>query len=62
LAALYKTEFALYYHHKIPITMFDNRIPWEKEIFINMLTNKIQEENEKTLLENQQIKVKHRRK
>ena len=34
-------------HHKYSLTELDNLIPWEKEIYVNMLTNHIKEENEK---------------
>jgi len=34
-------------HHKYSLTELDNLLPWEKEIYVNMLTNYIKEENEK---------------
>jgi hypothetical protein len=34
-------------HHKYSLTELDNMIPWEKEIYVNMLVNYIKEENEK---------------
>ncbi len=34
-------------HHKYSLTELDNLMPWEKEIYVNMLTNHIKEENEK---------------
>ena len=34
-------------HHKYSLTELDNLIPWEKEIYVGMLTNYIKEENEK---------------
>ena len=34
-------------HHKYSLTELDNLIPWEKEIYVKMLTNHIKEENEK---------------
>ena len=34
-------------HHKYSLTELDNLIPWEKEIYINLLKNYIKEENEK---------------
>ena len=62
LAEFYKTEFLLWHYHKIPIDMFDDRVPFEKALFIQLLSNKVKEENEKTLLENQQNKMTRRRK
>ena len=34
-------------HWKYSLTELDNMIPWEKEIYVNMLSNHIKEENEK---------------
>ena len=34
-------------HHKYSLTELDNLIPFEKEIYTNLLINHIQEENEK---------------
>jgi len=34
-------------HHKYSLTELDNLLPWEKEVYVNMLTNYIKEENEK---------------
>ena len=35
------------HHHKYSLTELDNMIPWEKEIYVTMLSNYIKEENEK---------------
>ncbi len=34
-------------HHKYSLTELDNLIPWEKEVYVNLLKNYIKEENEK---------------
>ncbi len=34
-------------HHKYSLTELDNLMPWEKEIYITLLTNHIKEEKEK---------------
>ena len=34
-------------HHKYSFTELDNLIPWEKDIYVNMLVSYIKEENEK---------------
>ena len=34
-------------HHKYSLTELDNLLPWEKEIYVTMLSNHIKEENEK---------------
>ncbi len=47
LASYYKMTFALMQHHKYSLTELDNLIPWEKDIYVTMLTDYIKEENEK---------------
>ena len=34
-------------HHKYSLTELDNLLPWEKEIYVTMLSNHIKDENEK---------------
>jgi len=34
-------------HHKYSLTELDNLLPWEKEVYINLLSNYIKEKNEK---------------
>jgi hypothetical protein len=34
-------------HHKYSLTELDSLLPWEKEVYINLLKNYIKEENEK---------------
>ena len=34
-------------HHKYSLNEIDSLIPWEKEVYINLLKNYIKEENEK---------------
>ena len=35
------------HHHKYSLTELDNMIPWEKVIYVTMLSNHIKEENER---------------
>jgi hypothetical protein len=50
LASYYKTNFALVQFHKYSITELENMIPWEREIYVGLLHQYIEEEN----LKNQQ--------
>jgi hypothetical protein len=50
LAAYYNLNFALLYHHKISVDEFENMIPWEKDLYVGMITKKVEEENEKIKL------------
>jgi hypothetical protein len=34
-------------HHKYSLTELENMIPWEREIYMDLLINHIKEENEK---------------
>ena len=34
-------------HHKYSLTELENLIPWEKDIYVNMLMRYLEEENER---------------
>ena len=40
----YKTNFALMQHHKYSLTELENMMPWERDVFVNLLLEFIQEE------------------
>ena len=40
-----ETNFALMQHHKWSLSDIENLIPWEKEIYISLLQQYIEEEN-----------------
>jgi hypothetical protein len=43
----FQTNFSLMQHHKYSLTELDNMMPWEREIYVDMLLNHIEEENRK---------------
>jgi hypothetical protein len=45
LANYYRTNFALMQHHKYNLSELEGMIPWEREIYISMLAQYIEEEN-----------------
>ena len=45
LASYYKMNFALIQHHKYSLTELENMIPWEREIYVSLLQQYIEEEN-----------------
>ena len=45
LASYYKINFALMQHHKYSLTELEIMIPWEREIYLALLQNYIDEEN-----------------
>ena len=49
----YETNFAMMQHHKYSLTELENMMPWEREIYVNLLLQHIEEENERIKKENQ---------
>ncbi|NBP55026.1 hypothetical protein EBU71_00510 [bacterium] len=43
----YKTNFALMQYHKYSLTELENQIPFEREIYVEMLIKHLQEEKQK---------------
>ena len=43
----YKTNFAMMQHHKYSLEEIENMLPWEREIYIGLLTKFLEEEQEK---------------
>ena len=43
----YKTNFSLMQHHKYSLTELENMIPWERDIYVAMLIQYLEEENQK---------------
>ena len=41
-------------HHKYSLTELENMIPWEREIYINLLIKQVAEENERIQREQNQ--------
>ena len=47
LESYYKTNFALVRHHKYSLSDIENLIPWERDIYIMLLKNWIEEEEQR---------------
>ena len=45
LESYYKLNFALMQHHKYSLTELENMIPWEREIYVSLLQQHVEEEN-----------------
>ena len=45
LASFYKINFALVQHHKYSLTELKNMMPWEREVYVSLLHQYIEEEN-----------------
>jgi hypothetical protein len=44
LESYFKINFALVQHHKYSLTELENMIPWEREIYITLLKQHIEDE------------------
>jgi hypothetical protein len=45
LESYYKINFSLMQHHKYSLSDVENMIPWEREIYVSLLQQYIEEEN-----------------
>tara|TARA_B100000287_G_scaffold119114_1_gene111090 strand:+ start:18982 stop:19143 length:162 start_codon:yes stop_codon:yes gene_type:complete len=41
---MYKVNFALMQHHKYSLTELENMMPWERDVYVNLLLAHLQEE------------------
>jgi hypothetical protein len=44
---MYQTNFAMMHHHKYSLTELEDMIPWERLIYVTLLSNHLKEENER---------------
>jgi|TARA_B100000282_G_C31719193_1_gene485109 hypothetical protein len=45
LESYYRINFAMMQHHKYSLTEIENLIPWEREIYLGLLNQYVEEEN-----------------
>ena len=45
LESYYKVNLALMQHHKYSITEIENMMPWERDVYVTLLKQYIEEEN-----------------
>ena len=45
LESYFKLNFALMQHHKYSLTEVENMMPWERDIYLGLLNQYIEEEN-----------------
>ena len=45
LESYFKVNYALMQHHKYSLTELENMIPWEREVYLTLLQQFIEEEN-----------------
>jgi len=44
LESYYKVNFALVQHHKYSLTELENMLPWEREIYLTLLQQHLEDE------------------
>ena len=52
IESYFRINFALMQHHKYSLTELENMIPWEKEIYLALLQQHIEDENLKAQQQN----------
>jgi hypothetical protein len=52
LESYYKINFAMMQHHKYSLTELESMIPWEREVYLALLQQYIEEENLKAQQQN----------
>ena len=52
LASYYKLNFSLMQYHKYSLTEIENMMPWERDIYLSLLEQYIDEENLKAQQKN----------
>ena len=52
-----RTNFALMQHHNYSLTELEDMMPWEREIYLTLLSQHIEEENKRIAEEN--AKMRH---
>ena len=52
LESYYKTNFALMQHHKYSLTELENMMPWERDVYVNLLRNYLEAEKMKQQQQN----------
>ena len=45
LESYFKVNFVLMQHHKYSLTELENMMPWEREVYLTLLQQYIEEEN-----------------
>ena len=49
---IFKLNYQLIFEHKVPIEQIERMIPWERNLFLEMVKNHIEELNKETRRKN----------
>ncbi len=58
LANIFQTNFAMVQHHQYSLFEIENMMPWERDIYIQMLVDHVEKENER--IKQEQAKARRR--
>ena len=58
LASYFKINFALMQHHKYSLTEIENMIPWERDVYVGLLQQHLEEEELKRKQQQAQANAK----
>ena len=47
IESYFKINFAMVQHHKYSLWEIENMMPWERDVYVSLLQNHIEEENAK---------------
>jgi hypothetical protein len=56
LANYYKTNFALIQHHKYSLDVLEDMIPFERDLYLMLLSQHIEDQNSKIEAQNQRAR------
>jgi len=54
------TNFAMMQHHKYSLTELNNMIPWEREVYVQLLIRHLKEEEERQKRQEAEMKASSR--
>ncbi len=54
-------NFALMQHHKYSLTEIENMIPWERDVYVELVKQWVKQENERIEKENSKIRQQTRK-
>ena len=52
LTNIYRVNFDMVQHHKYSLTELENMLPWERALYVQMLVEHVEKENERIKQEN----------
>lgn len=54
--SMMKLNFGMVQHHKYSFTEIENMIPWERDVYVDMLIQHVRDENQRLEMVNQKMR------